>query len=71
MLRPTARCPRCSTLGSMTGWAPLSDDRNRQALLLASFGNTHRSACTRCKAVEQRSLGVTYAHGTGFARVAA
>jgi len=59
------------TAGSMSAWTPLSANGNMQAMLTVLYGNTHKSVCSCCGAVEQQSVGVTY-HGDaiGF-RVAA
>jgi hypothetical protein len=66
-----ASCPRCLTAGSMSDWTLLSANRNMQAMLTVLYGNTHKSTCACCGAVEQQAVGVTY-HGDaiGF-RVAA
>jgi len=53
----------------MSAWAPLSDNPNMQALLTIRHGNTHKSVCACCGAVEHRPLGVAYTgSATGFVK---
>ena len=61
----TAACPRCFAK-AMGAWAPLAANRNAHARLAVLTGNTHRSTCAACGAVEHKSEGMSYADGTGF-----